>query len=1426
MKIKEIVLRQCNKLCKSIKKLDNKKLRIGLIIAVGLFLLLAVIIYAVQRNKKPAKIKNDITIVSDAKTETSNVNASPGEKVTWQKSLKLNYPSDAVDGSIIEEIDDNQEFNGQLNLPKGWTAEYSIDSRSTAADSRVYSSTLPNDPTTVTFIKIKTGTTDDLNPVSQKALIQPLDERQLITNGNSPSSPIIYNDKVFIIYKAVRATTSSVSMDCFDLKTYASCSDVTFPTYLSKDGTNEVPTALGTGTRNISTPKELQHVLDTDTGKLYIPGQSGNNYGVTCINLSLFQNCGFTILGSSTEPTGSNPALISGFVKSGTKLYGHANDADQTYQTMVCFDLATNASCSGYIATSNAATRTYLLSEHAGSYETTGKHVMSGDKIYWLVNYRTGNTRILDIIFGDPFQTQRDLGTRLACYDVVLNQVCTGWPGNGGPVAFYTGVGIERPYGLFIWKNPGGTDKGICLSAGLFSGVDPGIICRNLSTGATLSSPSAPSLFPAQWLFTPWTMSSDITNITNEADGHQRSYFALYKTADAALTSARTGGATICYDWDKPGLCDDFPKIKYWNEINDGNSGDVGYAAVGSCMWSIGASGYVWTYNKTTAESPCRTTKTTQTVSLNADDFYCDGNTHSFNWKRAKLSNASMYDFQNYYVTVKNSAGQILIQRQDIKELGYLDLSSIPYAGNEQLIIDVESTVYNTSPWANGNLPYATVVADADEAQYCYETNTKSYCDIAGIASLSSAVVNIPDDSLIDNIATEVAVDQPAQTQCFKDVKLSITKDRTNITRGDNITYSLNIQNKANIDPESRGNIAGATVEATIPSGLTYVSSSAGGSVEGNKVVWNNQVFAAASSYEKTVTFKVPATGFVPQEKSKRGVVYAATSQQPVSFSASILYAGDTYQSDNSSVDTGVVLSITTTDPQTPTPITTDPQTPTPITADPQTPTPITADPTTNETTPVPQTATSSGSRPTPYTPLVIQRFIPSALEAPTEFIFRAFNVGASAVPASIAKASPFLLIGILIGLAIFYGIQTLIQRRLRLEFAALKERFKQTEIQRKKFIDLSTHYLNTPIVTMKSTVELLEFDNTISKETSSAMDTRLKKLSQDVSTILEKSQKTEISNVLQARTIEDTSLLKFIKKRAVIIPAVSILILAIFVNTLFVWTKKYTINPAILSTQLVVYVVGAVGLLITYRNLFQQRLVTSFANQELNLEKEVFNAQTSLIREGSGVIQDDILEIDRYAQNIQAVPKGKTFSNGLSSIKYIVSKMAFLSAIETQTTAIAMDTAQFEHIVSETVEKYRDFAQSKQIRFSTRIQPDITAQIDGVSLMQLLSSLMDNAIKFSKAGDSIDVEVNADKKETHITVSDTGEGIEAQAKEKIFAPFSRASDTQQLNYEGLGLSLYTDKIITDKYNGTIAVAENPGGGTIVRVALQSKIEQ
>ena len=395
----------------------------------------------------------------------------------------------------------------------------------------------------------------------------------------------------------------------------------------------------------------------------------------------------------------------------------------------------------------------------------------------------------------------------------------------------------------------------------------------------------------------------------------------------------------------------------------------------------------------------------------------------------------------------------------------------------------------------------------------------------------------------------------------------------------------------------------------------------------------------------------------------------------------------------------------------------------------------------------------------------------------------------------------------------------------MRLEFAALKERFKQTETQRKKFIDLSTHYLNTPIVTMKSTVELLGFDNAISKETSSAIGTRLNKLSQDVSTILENSQKTEVSNGLQAQTFEDTSLLKISSRRAIVIPLVSVLMLAIFVNVLFVWAKKFTISPAVLSTQLIVYLAGAFGLVLAYRNLFQQRLVTSYANKELNLEKEVFNAQTSLIREGSGVIQDDILEIDSFAQQIKAAPRGKTFINGLSSIKYIVSKMAFLGAIENQTPAIAMDSVQFDQIVSETVEKYREFAQSKQIRFSTMIQPDITAQIDEVSLRYVLSSLMDNAIKFSKAGDSIDVAVKGDKKETHISVSDTGEGIEAKAKEKIFAPFSRATDTQQLNYEGLGLSLYTDKIITDKYNGSITLSENPGGGTIVKVALPSKIE-
>ena len=901
------------------------------------------------KHPKSNLASNTITLNTSSKTLGNSNAASPKSVnndniVNWTKSVSATDNSVSLDGTIIEEIKPNQVFNGNVDLPKGWTVAYSTDDSNVPAESRTYSATAPSDLTLVHYLKITTGVADGFKPYAQAPLVQPLDAKPPLTEGQRPLAPILYKDKVFQVLRAVKATGTSYStMDCFDLTTYARCTQATFPTYFSSGGTNTAPTTLGTGSRDISTPYNMQHVLDEDTGKLYLPGQQLNNYGVTCVDLINFQNCGFNVLGSSPAPIGSvapeelvsNPVLVSGFVRNGDKIYGHANDADKTTQTVVCFDIKVNAICPGYTSatTMPANIPTYDISEHNQSYNTPGVHVMSGTRMFWNVNYRVGNTRRAEIIWAwTPDQTtQRDLGTRIACFDVATKAACTGWT---PPTTFYDSPGLERPYALFLWKQANNTDYGICLSAGIQVSFDPGMNCYNPLTSVRYNGGNNigfPKLFPAQWLLVPWTMGQYITTITD--GGHTKSYFPMYKTGDnntsnAALNATPSKGATICFDWDTQDYCSGFPPTKYWHDVNSGYSGDVGYAYDGSCMWAVGYTGYIWAFNAKTGETPCRVARTKYTASFNANDFYCDATNRAFHWGKARLSKSSMYNFESFGLTIKNADGSVA-KVTNLKDNDQtLDLSDIPYDANNPLTVEVNSTVYNTSPWANNALPFIDLVANAsdfsngqpasDDVEYCYQTKVKDQCDTSLVQTASDVLIKTPTDTIASGGTKTMPVVQPSDVQCFKDLKVSVSSSASQVRNNQNITYTVKVDNKANKDAEGRGDIpsafnsATAQIEATIPSGMTYVSSSNGGTKVGNKIVWTNQGIPAFESIDRTVTLKAPASGVAFASPAKKGVVYAATTQQPLTMTAEAIYGDDVYQSDNTTQDSSVTFMDTT----------------------------------------------------------------------------------------------------------------------------------------------------------------------------------------------------------------------------------------------------------------------------------------------------------------------------------------------------------------------------------------------------------------------------------------------------------------------------------------------------------------------------------
>ena len=130
---------------------------------------------------------------------------------------------------------------------------------------------------------------------------------------------------------------------------------------------------------------------------------------------------------------------------------------------------------------------------------------------------------------------------------------------------------------------------------------------------------------------------------------------------------------------------------------------------------------------------------------------------------------------------------------------------------------------------------------------------------------------------------------------------------------------------------------------------------------------------------------------------------------------------------------------------------------------------------------------------------------------------------------------------------------------------------------------------------------------------------------------------------------------------------------------------------------------------------------------------------------------------------------------------------------------------------VNATIESLKPTADAKGVRLTAACDanlPRISA--DGRRVQQILWNLIHNAVKFTRAGGSVDVAVTSDDECVQIVVTDTGQGIPAEFLPYIFDRFRQADPSTTRGTWGLGLGLSIAKHLAELHGGSIE-ATSPG---------------
>lgn len=172
-----------------------------------------------------------------------------------------------------------------------------------------------------------------------------------------------------------------------------------------------------------------------------------------------------------------------------------------------------------------------------------------------------------------------------------------------------------------------------------------------------------------------------------------------------------------------------------------------------------------------------------------------------------------------------------------------------------------------------------------------------------------------------------------------------------------------------------------------------------------------------------------------------------------------------------------------------------------------------------------------------------------------------------------------------------------------------------------------------------------------------------------------------------------------------------------------------------------------------------------------------------------------------------------------------IIQDFMDISQIESGTMHFESSTFSFADLTREVVEELQLSAKDSNLSLTSNVPDtgDFTVCGDRGKLRQVISNLIDNAIKYTPRG-SIAIALKADnpaRGKLVLSITDTGIGMEKETIEKIFKKFTRAEGASKVNTDGSGLGLYVAKEVMKKHNGRIwAASEGPGKGSTFFVEL------
>jgi PAS domain S-box-containing protein len=236
------------------------------------------------------------------------------------------------------------------------------------------------------------------------------------------------------------------------------------------------------------------------------------------------------------------------------------------------------------------------------------------------------------------------------------------------------------------------------------------------------------------------------------------------------------------------------------------------------------------------------------------------------------------------------------------------------------------------------------------------------------------------------------------------------------------------------------------------------------------------------------------------------------------------------------------------------------------------------------------------------------------------------------------------------------------------------------------------------------------------------------------------------------------------------------------------------------------------------------QRLeVTERALREADRRKDEFLATLSHeLRNPLAPIRNAVFVLTRSTPGGDAAGRAQVIiDRQVTHLTRLIDDLLDVTRIARGKVQLQLEHIELSALLLRTLEDQRNSFDALGVALESEIQAPAWVCADSARVVQIISNLLANALKFTGRGGQVSVRLQAQGESIVLSVSDTGVGIPPEVLEHVFEPFAQAPQTLDRARGGLGLGLAMVKGLAELHGGTVSIqSQGLGSGTEVSVSL------